>query len=230
MTEPSIAVVGAGIVGCLVATELSFRAPERPIVVLDRDAVGCGASRRSAGLHFPRGAHRARAADDGLQPGLLRRAARDPAGAADAPPRHVVSWRERRALFGLGETYLASARLQRAGGVPDVVRLPRVTAAWRGDGCQHADVHALARSLASELPPTVSLREGVRVAGLELHAHARRVAAGHRRAHRGRAGRAGPGPLARRTRLAAPRRAARRPGEAGGRAPRRAAPGRRRSA
>lgn len=56
MAQPAIAVIGAGIVGCLVARELAARDPEVSITVLDRDAVGAGASRRSAGLHLPRGA------------------------------------------------------------------------------------------------------------------------------------------------------------------------------
>jgi glycine/D-amino acid oxidase-like deaminating enzyme len=55
MVPPSAVVIGAGIVGCLVAHELAVRDPEMLITVLDRDAIGAGASRRSAGLHLCRG-------------------------------------------------------------------------------------------------------------------------------------------------------------------------------
>lgn len=53
MTSADVTVVGGGIIGCLVATEVLARAPGSRVVVLERDAVGSGASRRSAGLHFP---------------------------------------------------------------------------------------------------------------------------------------------------------------------------------
>jgi glycine/D-amino acid oxidase-like deaminating enzyme len=56
MTKPGTVIVGAGIVGCLVARELAAADPAAPITVLDRDTIGAGATRRSAGLHLPRGA------------------------------------------------------------------------------------------------------------------------------------------------------------------------------
>src|SRR6266487_1032700 len=56
MARPAIAVIGAGVVGCLAARELAAADPAARITVLDRDAIGAGASRRSAGLHLPRGA------------------------------------------------------------------------------------------------------------------------------------------------------------------------------
>jgi glycine/D-amino acid oxidase-like deaminating enzyme len=55
MAEHGIAVVGAGIIGCLVAREIAARAPGTAVTVLDRDAVAAGASRRSAGLFLPKG-------------------------------------------------------------------------------------------------------------------------------------------------------------------------------
>ncbi len=55
MTQRAIAVVGAGIVGCLVARELAAADPQAAITVLDRDLVGSGATRRSAGLALARG-------------------------------------------------------------------------------------------------------------------------------------------------------------------------------
>ena len=56
MTRPAVVIAGAGIIGCLIARELAALDPELSVTVLDRDAVGAGASRRSAGLHLPRGA------------------------------------------------------------------------------------------------------------------------------------------------------------------------------
>jgi D-arginine dehydrogenase len=56
MTQQVIAIIGAGVVGCLIARQLAASDPQAAITVLDRDGVGAGASRRSAGLHLPRGA------------------------------------------------------------------------------------------------------------------------------------------------------------------------------
>ncbi|MFI6169894.1 FAD-dependent oxidoreductase [Nocardia sp. NPDC051052] len=54
MIDTDVAIVGGGIIGCLIARELVTRAPGMAITLLDRDLVGSGASRRAAGLHFPR--------------------------------------------------------------------------------------------------------------------------------------------------------------------------------
>ncbi|MFC6932981.1 FAD-dependent oxidoreductase [Actinomadura yumaensis] len=58
MKAPSIAVVGAGVVGCAVARELRARVPEAAVSLIDQDVLATGASRRSAGLHFPRARRR----------------------------------------------------------------------------------------------------------------------------------------------------------------------------
>ncbi|MFC6986764.1 FAD-dependent oxidoreductase [Streptomyces cirratus] len=55
-TYVDVAVVGAGVVGCMTAREVLHQSPGTGVMVLDRDTVGSGATRRSAGLHFPRGA------------------------------------------------------------------------------------------------------------------------------------------------------------------------------
>src|SRR5580692_1111312 len=52
----AVAIVGAGIIGCLAAREVARRGSGTPVTLLDRDAIGAGASRRSAGLHLLRGA------------------------------------------------------------------------------------------------------------------------------------------------------------------------------
>ena len=59
MTGRAIAVIGAGIVGCLIARELAARDPDATITVLDRDLVGSGVTRRSAGCPWSGAARRA---------------------------------------------------------------------------------------------------------------------------------------------------------------------------
>lgn len=54
MTE-RIAIVGAGIAGCLIARELLAARPAARVVLIDRDLAGFGASDRSAGMQFPIG-------------------------------------------------------------------------------------------------------------------------------------------------------------------------------
>ncbi|MFD0883331.1 NAD(P)/FAD-dependent oxidoreductase [Streptosporangium algeriense] len=48
-----IAIVGAGVIGCLTAYEVGRRHPDWDIVVLERHAVGSGATAWSAGARFP---------------------------------------------------------------------------------------------------------------------------------------------------------------------------------
>jgi glycine/D-amino acid oxidase-like deaminating enzyme len=50
-----IAVIGAGIIGCLAAREIVERFPKAQVTLIDRDLPGLGASQRSAGVHFPIG-------------------------------------------------------------------------------------------------------------------------------------------------------------------------------
>lgn len=167
MMRADIAVVGAGIVGCMVAHEMVRRAPEASVVVLDRDSIGCGASRRSAGLHFPRGAtdrvrYMSAYSQDYYEqlkrtrPWLPIRAL----GMAIVAPLTSAAH--------LRELYLGRARLKRADHVPgELVRVPDGAGVWHGEGCQYADVHALAQSLACELRPRVSIREGVSVVAVD---------------------------------------------------------------
>ncbi len=166
MTRQSIAVVGAGIVGCLAARELAARSPESSVVVLDRDLAGCGATRRSAGLHFPRGAtervrHMAAYSQDYYDALLTER-----------PTLPIYSLRMSVVAPGASaeaveRAYLDRAQLTRVDSVPgEIVRLPPGCRVWRGDGCQHADVHALTQALTRDLRSRVTIREGVRVTGV----------------------------------------------------------------
>lgn len=158
-------VVGAGILGCLVARELRAADPDAAVTVIDRDLIAGGASRRSAGLHFPRGASpatRALAAESqryyadllAARPGLPIH----PLGMTVVAPEHTGAT--------LREVYLPEANLRRVTDAPDGVTLPPGTAAWAGDDCHYADVPALTQALAAELRPTVEFLEGVAVTGV----------------------------------------------------------------
>ncbi|UED86251.1 NAD(P)/FAD-dependent oxidoreductase [Streptomyces profundus] len=174
---PGTVVVGAGVLGCLVARELLAADPGARVTVVDRDLVAAGASRRSAGLHFPRGASpevRAMAAES--QRYYAELAAERPElpihslGMTVVAPEHAGP--------ALRETYLREAALRPATAVPDGITLPAGTAAWTGDGCQYADVPALTQALAAELRPRATFLEGVTVTGVSSDSDGARLALG----------------------------------------------------
>ncbi|MFI7546976.1 NAD(P)/FAD-dependent oxidoreductase [Actinoplanes sp. NPDC049599] len=153
-----VAVVGAGIVGTLIAREISRRDPAARVVVIDRDAAGSGASRRSAGLHFPRGAS-ARVRDmAGYSEAYYARLAEEDPGAPIHPLAMTVV-ADAGSADAVREAYLPSAKLTETAGTgrPDVA-VPPGGRAWTVEGGQYAEVGALAARLA---PPGV--REGVAV-------------------------------------------------------------------
>ncbi|MFH7596479.1 FAD-dependent oxidoreductase [Streptomyces racemochromogenes] len=158
-----VAVVGAGILGVLIAREVLSRDPDATVTVLDRDMIGSGATRRSAGLHLPRGADdtvRALAAESERFYADLH------AARPDLPihPLDMTVLAPESAEESLREAYLPEAKLRWTGELPPCVPvLPNGYGAWEGDGCQYADVHTLTQLLAAELRPAVSFREGVRV-------------------------------------------------------------------
>ena len=161
-----VAVVGAGILGVLIAREVLARDPRATVTVLDRDMTGCGATRRSAGLHFPRGANetvRTLAAESQRFYEDLRTARPD----LPIHPLGMTVLAPERAEEHLREVYLPEAKLRWSAELPAVVpALPRGHGAWEGDGCQYADVHALTQCLAADLRPAVTFREGVEVTAL----------------------------------------------------------------
>ena len=148
MTGQRIAVVGAGIVGCLTAREISRRLPGADVVVVDRDGVGSGASRRSAGLHFPRGAsERVRAMSaysEDFYAGLL---AADRAVPIWPLAMTVVANEEH--AGAVHEAYLPSAKLTATAATGDPeTRIPTGSLGWSVHGGHYADVSALAAHLA----------------------------------------------------------------------------------
>ncbi|MFD0352149.1 NAD(P)/FAD-dependent oxidoreductase [Streptomyces sp. NPDC127110] len=166
MKSADIAVVGAGITGILAARELSARAPSQSIVVVERGEIAGGASRRSAGLHFPRGGTpRARAFAAFSHDYYERLLANQPALPIFRLDMSLIA-REARAP-ALSEKYLDRARLVRGDTCHPLVSPPPDSGVWEGSGCHYADVPALTRILADQLRDRVELSEGVEVVGLE---------------------------------------------------------------
>ncbi|MGW5133935.1 NAD(P)/FAD-dependent oxidoreductase [Streptomyces sp. NPDC004135] len=161
MRDVDIAVVGGGIIGCLVGREVTGRDPRARVALFDRDVVASGASRRSAGLHFPRGAtDRVRRLSAHSQAAYARLAAEDPALPIHPLRMHMLSADPAR----IERTYLPTARAVPAGQVPGgLVAVPEGTGVWTGQGCQYADVGALTEALARTLRPRLALREATRV-------------------------------------------------------------------
>ncbi|GAA3062983.1 NAD(P)/FAD-dependent oxidoreductase [Streptomyces glomeratus] len=162
-----IAVIGAGVIGCMIAREILAADPGAEVTVLDRDLVSSGATRRSAGLHFPRGVTPAvRAMASESQRYYAQLAAHRPGLPIHPLGMTVVA--PESAGRRLEEVYLPESNLRRVDDAPSgAVTLPEGTAAWAGDGCQFADVPALTQALAAELRPRVEFREGVTVTGVE---------------------------------------------------------------
>jgi len=154
-----VAVVGAGIVGCVTAREIAARRPDASVVVLDRDVIGGGATLRSAGLHLPRGGtERVRRMSAYSQSYYQELRAARPSLPIRPLGMSVVGCEA-------SEPQVRAAYLESA-------RLTRVAGAWLGDGCHHADVRGVALAIARDLRPRVSFREGVRVTAIEPGAEA----------------------------------------------------------
>lgn len=168
MRRVDVAVIGAGILGCVIAREIIARSPNSSVTVIDRDMVASGASRRSAGLHFPRGAtsnvRRMAAYSQRYYATLL---AAQPELPISELGMTVIASAER--AGEISETYLAEAELRCTSDVPGLAHgVPAGSMAWRGRGCQYADVYDLAQHLARSLRPQVEFCEGVRVLGIDV--------------------------------------------------------------
>ncbi|MFJ5677532.1 NAD(P)/FAD-dependent oxidoreductase [Streptomyces sp. NPDC093097] len=167
MSGVHVAIVGAGIVGCLIAREVAARRPEASIVVLDRNQVGCGASLRSAGTHIPRGTtQRFRRMTENSQDYYATLKRDLPQLPIRALPMTVVAdARHERTIL---ERYLPASTPVRTDTLPcPLTTLPDRCAAWRISGGHHADVHGVTRALAARLRPHVAFREGVEVTAVD---------------------------------------------------------------
>ncbi|MFI9066377.1 NAD(P)/FAD-dependent oxidoreductase [Streptomyces sp. NPDC053429] len=165
-TYVDVAVVGAGVVGCMTAREVLHRSPGTSVMVLDRDTIASGATRRSAGLHFPRGAtEQVRRMAAYSQDWYEKLRAARPEVPVHPLGMTVIADAGADAQAALHTAYLPAARLRP---VPGPVAARRVTvpdgkAAWTADGCQYAEVAAFTAQLARTMRPYAAFREGVRV-------------------------------------------------------------------
>ncbi|MFI9503891.1 NAD(P)/FAD-dependent oxidoreductase [Nocardia sp. NPDC052566] len=158
MNTVDIAVVGGGIVGAVVTREFAMAYPGADIVVLEQGLIGLGASSRSAGVHFPRGA----TARVRSMTGYSHRYWRDLAVELDLP------------LCAVDATVVASA--DRAGavraayldlGATTTAAAPAGTLAWTLHGCHYADVLAVTQRILSALCGRVIIWEGSEVVAVE---------------------------------------------------------------
>jgi glycine/D-amino acid oxidase-like deaminating enzyme len=173
-----VAIVGAGIIGLSIAVRLSEAYPDSCIVVLDRAAVGSGATRFSAGLHFPYGATElvrsyVRASEEGY--GRLRRQRIIP-DVRDVSYRGISST-ERLAhvaacfVCGVGAVKGRDSSIERILGrdtaSPDI-------GCFEVAGCHYAYPAAVAERIAGGLRARARVRiwEGVAVRGIESRADA----------------------------------------------------------
>jgi glycine/D-amino acid oxidase-like deaminating enzyme len=185
MPQHAVAVIGAGIAGCLIARELAVREPDASITVIDRDAVGAGASRRSAGLHLLRGSTARIRRMSGYSHAYytdLKLTEPDlpiyPVGVTVVTDGGVTDGSRATADGqGLPEHYLPEARPVPAGPVAGLrrgslpgpaVSLPAGCRGWHISGSHYTDVYRLTQALAAQLRPRVRFVEGVEVTGLAL--------------------------------------------------------------
>ncbi|MFE0848300.1 NAD(P)/FAD-dependent oxidoreductase [Streptomyces mutabilis] len=165
-TSVDVAVVGAGVIGSMTAREILTRNPDTSVMVLDRDTIASGATRRSAGLHFPRGAtERVRRMSAYSQDYYGKLLEDHPGIPIHRLPMTVISaaTRER----ALREVHLESADLRHVPRAPhDWIHTPDGCAVWQGDGCQYADVPRLTHYLVRSLRERIALRESVRVVSI----------------------------------------------------------------
>lgn len=169
MTRPTTAVIGAGIIGCLIARELADRDRDASIIVLDRDAIGAGASRRSAGLFLPRGASaRIRRMSAYSQAYYANLRARHPdlpirpvaaTVITDGAPAQPIS--ERYHDHPVTPTSVADLACH-------FLSVPDGAQAWRIPYCHYADVYQVTAAVAAALRRRVHFLEGVAVTKLAV--------------------------------------------------------------
>ena len=162
MTE-RIAIVGAGIVGCLVAHQVRAANPSAKILIIERDQAGLGASQRSAGVHFSTGrTERVRSMSLFSERYYVSLKSCNPA--VPIYPMNLYAVSSHAAAPALREFFVAPGKLESTATDRHwVIPLPKDCSVWSVPGCHHADVGALARMFARELRNQVTLLEGVAV-------------------------------------------------------------------
>lgn len=167
MRGRSVAIVGGGIVGCLIARELLRQHPETAVVVIERDLLGSGSTRRSAGLHIPRGiSQRVRRMAESSQTYYAAMKAARPDLPIFPVAMSIVAAAE--SLPRLGQIYLDTAQLtpvDMPASLP--LQLPSDARVWNVSGAHYADVQRLAQEFGRELRAAARVLEGVAVAAVD---------------------------------------------------------------
>ncbi|RKR43237.1 FAD-binding oxidoreductase [Paraburkholderia sp. BL17N1] len=167
MSQKRIAVVGGGIVGCMTAHRLLEVDPTCQITLIDKSLVGSGASRFSAGVHFPVGrSSRVRKMSIESADYYSRLVWRDnelPIYPVDflvaAASKDALEVTQR--CIGL-EDYPAAKRMDIKG-----LSIPEGFDVWRMPGCQVANVSALVQMLAQRIRNRITILESVSVDSLK---------------------------------------------------------------
>lgn len=163
MDTVDLAIVGGGVIGALVAHEALAALPDATIAVVERGLIGQGASSRSAGVHFPRGAtERVRSMS-----GYSHRAWEGLAGELGLPIRAVDA-----TVVATGDADVISTTYLRLGDETAPADPARGWAAapgaraWTLHGCHYADVQAVAGRVLARLRDRVTVLEGTEVTEL----------------------------------------------------------------
>ncbi|WP_338426266.1 NAD(P)/FAD-dependent oxidoreductase [Sphingopyxis kveilinensis] len=158
-----VVVVGAGIIGAVIIREILAARPETEIIAVDRDLVGSGASRRSAGLHFAAGrTERTRAMAAMSESYYQALAAGDPSlpiypVALDA----VAFGAAAPAAWG---NFVHAGPIETAPtGRQAAIAQPPGASVWSVPACHYCDVEAFAARLVRDVRNAISLLEGVAV-------------------------------------------------------------------
>jgi D-arginine dehydrogenase len=171
MTSRPVAVIGAGIVGCLTARELAARDPDAVVTVFDRDLIGSGVTRRSAGLSLVKGSRpRTRAMSAVSHDYYAALQAADPRLPIHPVNARLVLAEDRDpADLGYAPDYIGGQATQ-PGRIAADICLPPQTSLWRIGGCHYADVYGLTQALAAQARNTrrVKFAEAVKVTGLTV--------------------------------------------------------------
>ena len=163
MLKPSFIIIGGGIVGHMIAWKICHAWPGAAVTLLERDMIGCGATLRSAGLHFPLGRTAAVRAMSERSEAFYREFR---TSQPDAP---IVSLGLRVHAGQSGAADLAkiftsgaALELDRAGCSVSAVFGSR-HGIWRASGAQRADVTALTQYLGERLRDRVRCLTGLKV-------------------------------------------------------------------
>lgn len=162
MDTVDLAIVGGGVIGALIAHSAVAADPGLSVAVLERGMIGQGASARSAGVHFPRGATaRVRALTEYSHQAWQRLA-----GELDLPIRQVDATVVSADPAAVATAYLRLGSRTASAGVPAGWTLAEGVGTWPVYGCQYADVQGVAGRVLAGLRDRLQVLEGTEVTEL----------------------------------------------------------------